>query len=86
MDDFADRLRQRRKFLKLTQAAHYGKRPVDWLALESTQEYVATLCELSNCEKSSLLKTKAGRHNGGTWFHPKLAVPLINAYVNLADL
>lgn len=56
-------------------AARYGKRPVDWLALESTQEYVATLCELSNCEKSSLLKTKAGRHNGGTWFHPKLAVP-----------
>ena len=56
-------------------AAHYGKRPVDWLALDSTQEYIATLCDLLKSEKSSLLKTKAGRHNGGTWFHPKLAVP-----------
>jgi len=56
-------------------AAHYGKRPVDWLALDSTQEYLATLCDLLKSEKSSLLKTKAGRHNGGTWFHPKLAVP-----------
>ena len=56
-------------------AAHFGKRPVDWLALDSTQEYITTLAEISNCEKSSLLKTKAGRHNGGTWFDPKLAVP-----------
>ncbi|MCP5197020.1 MAG: KilA-N domain-containing protein [Gammaproteobacteria bacterium] len=55
-------------------AAHHGKRPVDWLALDSTQEYLATLCEISNCEKSSLLKTKAGRHHGGTWLHPRLAV------------
>ena len=43
-------------------AAHYGKRPVDWLALDSTQEYLATLCALLKSEKSSLLKTKAGRH------------------------
>lgn len=56
-------------------AAHYGKRPVDWLALDSTQEYIKTLADFSNCEKSSLLKTRAGRHNGGTWLHPKLAVP-----------
>lgn len=56
-------------------AAHYGKRPVDWLALDSTQEYIETLADFSNCEKSSLLKTRAGRHNGGTWLHPKLAVP-----------
>ncbi len=56
-------------------ATHYGKRPVDWLALDSTQEYIETLADFSNCEKSSLLKTRAGRHNGGTWLHPKLAVP-----------
>jgi hypothetical protein len=55
-------------------AAPHGKRPVDWLALDSTKEYIATLCDLLNCEKSSLLKTKAGRHNGGTWLHPRLAV------------
>lgn len=31
---------------------------VDWLALDSTQEYISTLRELLNCEKSSLLKTR----------------------------
>lgn len=64
-------------------AAHYGKRPNDWLNLDSTQEYIATLCELLISEKSSLIKTKAGRPsaitrnpgNYGTWFHPRLAVP-----------
>ncbi|QSA97124.1 KilA-N domain-containing protein [Methylococcus sp. EFPC2] len=56
-------------------AAGFGKRPVDWLALDSTQDYIATLAEISKCEKSSLLKTKRGRHHGGTWMHPKLAVP-----------
>ena len=48
---------------------------MDWLALDSTQEHIATLAEISKCEKSSLLKTKRGRHHGGTWMHPKLAVP-----------
>lgn len=55
-------------------AERFGKRPVDWLALDSTQDYIATLADISNCEKSSLLKTRRGRHQGGTWLHPKLAV------------
>ncbi len=55
-------------------AESYGKRPVDWLALDSTKEYITTLAEISKCEKSSLLKTKRGRYNGGTWMHPKLGV------------
>ena len=55
-------------------AERFGKRPVDWLALDSTKDYIATLAEISKCEKSSLLKTKRGRHNGGTWMHPKLGV------------
>ncbi len=59
-------------------AAHFGKRPVDWLALDSTQEYIATLCDLLRSEKSSLLKVKRGGRGkqDATWFHPKLAVPL----------
>lgn len=56
-------------------AERFGKRPVDWLALDSTQEYIATLAEVSKCEKSSLLRTQRGRHQGGTWLHPRLAVP-----------
>lgn len=55
-------------------AKQYGKRPVDWLALESTKEYIANLCEIFKCEESSLLKTQRGKSNGGSWFSPKLAV------------
>ncbi len=55
-------------------AACFNKRPVDWLNLDSTKEYISMLAEISNCEKISLLKTKRGRHNSGTWFHPDLAV------------
>lgn len=55
-------------------AEKFGKRPVDWLALESTKEYVSALSGHLNCEPKSLLKTKRGKHGGGTWLHPKLAV------------
>lgn len=65
-------------------AERFGKRPNDWLALESTKEYIAALAEILKCEPKSLLKTKRGGNNktntrnsgnGGTWFHPKLGVP-----------
>jgi hypothetical protein len=57
-----------------TEAADkFGKRPVDWLALDSTDEYISAVADIFKCEKSSLLKTKRGKH-GGTWLHPKLAV------------
>lgn len=57
-------------------AKKYNKRPVDWLNLGETREYLAALKELdSNCEPESLLETRRGRHNSGTWMHPKLAVP-----------
>lgn len=58
-------------------ADRFGKRPADWLALDSTREYVATLCDLLRSEKSSLLKVRRGGRGkpDSTWFHPKLAVP-----------
>jgi hypothetical protein len=57
-------------------AANFGKRPVDWLKLDSTKTYISAMLEILRSEESSLLKTKRGRAvNGGeTWFHPKLAV------------
>lgn len=54
-------------------AVKFGKRPVDWLNQDGTQEYIATLADMLKCEPGSLLKTKRG-NNGGTWMHPKLAV------------
>lgn len=54
-------------------AARFGKRPVDWLALDGTKDYLAVLSGILKCEPGSLLKTKRG-NSGGTWLHPKLAV------------
>lgn len=54
-------------------AEKFGKRPVDWFALDSTKEYVAVLCDALKCEESSLYTARKGK-NGGTWMHPKLGV------------
>lgn len=55
-------------------AARFGKRPVDWLKLEDTRQYLVTLASALNCDAESLLKTRRGRYSSGTWLHPKLAV------------
>lgn len=55
-------------------AKRFGKRPVDWLKQEETREYLVALGEALKCDPESLLKTKRGRHDGGTWLHPKLGV------------
>lgn len=58
-------------------AAHFGKRPNDWLALPDTKEYVNQLPNFLVIEKSELIKTNRGssKNGGGTWLHRKLAVP-----------
>lgn len=61
-------------FNATTAAEHFNKRPIDWLKLDSTKEYLSVLADLLNCEESSLLKTRRGRYQGGTWLHPRLAV------------
>lgn len=55
-------------------ASRFGKRPVDWLKQEETKSYLAVLAEALNCDPASLLETRRGRYQGGTWLHPKLAV------------
>ncbi|ENX58155.1 MULTISPECIES: KilA-N domain-containing protein [Acinetobacter] len=63
-------------------AKRYSKRPNDWLNLAETKEYIHALAEVmeipitsknGNC--TNLIKTKRGKEDGGTWLHPKLAVP-----------
>ncbi|NHZ40085.1 KilA-N domain-containing protein [Massilia aquatica] len=57
-------------------AKKFAKRPGDWLKQEETKEYMAALAEqISNCDPESLLETKRGRREGGTWMHPKLVTP-----------
>lgn len=55
-------------------AKRYGKRPVDWLKQDDTKQYLAALGEALNCDSGSLLETKRGRYQSGTWLHPKLGV------------
>lgn len=53
-------------------AAKFGKLPNDWLRLPATVDYLAALERKYG--KFPHLKTKRGA-TGGTWLHPKLAVP-----------
>lgn len=62
-------------WINATEAARsFGKRPVDWLRLDETKAYLEILANQLNCEPASLLETRRGRYNSGTWLHPKLAV------------
>ncbi|OAI84873.1 KilA-N domain-containing protein [Pseudomonas putida] len=55
-------------------AKRFGKRPGDWLKQEETKQYMGALAEALNCEPRSLLETRRGRYQSGTWLHPKLGV------------
>ena len=56
-------------------ATSFGKPPpAQWLRLPETEAYIAALREILNVGKSHIIKTRRGKH-GGTWLHPKLAVP-----------
>jgi hypothetical protein len=53
-------------------AQAFGKAPHDWLRLPETARYLDAMERKYG--KISYLKTVRG-HGGGTWLHPKLAVP-----------
>jgi hypothetical protein len=55
-------------------AERFGKRVDHYLANSETKDYLAALCEDENTRKvGDFIKAKRGR-NGGTWFHPELAI------------
>ncbi|MDH2293199.1 KilA-N domain-containing protein [Cobetia sp. 1AS1] len=55
-------------------AKRFHKRPVDWLKQDETQAYLREFAAALNCDPESLLKTRRGRYDSGTWLHPKLGV------------
>lgn len=62
-------------------AKNFGKRPVEWLRLDSTIEYINNLIEIQKCDnptfdKNQLVMLKKGNpeNGGGSWMHPKLAI------------
>jgi len=58
-------------------AAHFGKRPIDWMRLPETKAYISQLCDFLTLDKNQLVVSKNGspENGGGTWLHRKLAVP-----------
>lgn len=58
-------------------AAHFGKRPNDWLALPETKDYLNQLPDFLVIDKNQLVISKRGAstNGGGTWLHRKLAIP-----------
>lgn len=52
----------------------FGKRPVKWLELESTKRYIEAIKAKS--EKRTLVETRQGGTNAGTWIHEKLIIKL----------
>ncbi len=63
-------------------AKFFNKQPKEWLRLTSTIEYIDQFIEFQigenpTFDKNQLVIIKKGssENGGGTWFHPKLAVP-----------
>lgn len=60
-------------------AARFGKAPNDWLRLPDTIAYLAALDRASGSSSGIIPYVKTSRarsdRGGGTWLHPKLAVP-----------
>jgi len=54
--------------------AAFGKRPSKWLELESTKRYIGALEAKS--EFRTLLETRQGGNNSGTWVHERLVLKL----------
>jgi len=53
-------------------AKPFGKKPVNWLDLTSTQSFLSTLSNVRNTD--NWIKTQRGQHGGGTWMHEDVAL------------
>lgn len=59
----------------MTKAAqHFGKKQSNFWASPGTEEYLVALAQLPEFQGVKLVDPTPGRY-GGTWGHPKLAVP-----------
>lgn len=57
-------------------AAKWGKAPAEWLRLPSTIEYIGAVVKHNpSMGKTHRSKSGPAASGGGTWLHPKLAVP-----------
>jgi hypothetical protein len=52
----------------------FGKRPIDWSRLPQTERYLIAL--KSKCENLTLIESRQGGNEAGTWIHEKLILKL----------
>lgn len=59
-------------------AKPFGKRPIDWLRLPSSQDFITSLCDVRKLHFTQLIETIKGnfRNNRkqGTWMHKDVAI------------
>ena len=55
-------------------AKPFGKRPIDYLRLPSTNELLNAIVRKSHIDKNQLVKTERGGDNPGTWMHEDVAL------------
>ncbi len=56
-------------------AKPFGKRPVDWLKYQTSQEFIAALCEVRKITSADLVTViKGGNGEQGTWMHEDVAL------------
>ncbi len=55
----------------------FNKVPKDYLRTDSTKEYIKAIGQICLIDENQIVKVKKGssENGGGTWLHPKLAVP-----------
>ncbi len=56
-------------------AKPFGKRPIDWLKYQNSQEFIAALCEVRKITSADLVTViKGGNGEQGTWMHEDVAL------------
>lgn len=56
--------------------AAFGKKPHDWIRLESTTKYWEAIAKRGNHALDNLIQTRQGGDSPGTWIHEKLILKL----------
>lgn len=55
-------------------AKPFGKRPIDWLKYQQSQDYINALSEVRNITLADLVIVTKGGNNSGTWMHEDVAL------------
>lgn len=58
-------------------AKPFGKRPIDWLKYQQSQDYINALAEVRNITSADLVRVIKGgndKNAQGTWFHEDVAL------------